>query len=178
MPVRTGITAYAEGLTSMERECRLLKNWTGLRLVPTLLTISPNFFTAHMFEEYNGIVELRHIFVRLVSFNFNLNTRRLIAVSITCNSDKNSFIFTWDAAISIKIKTVEQWNRCYREALRVEESWPAGKHFLKLKQMPFIALPDLGTTGQVTSTAVAVIEILVSGSEINFLIRAPAGDQV
>ena len=76
------------------------------------------------------------------------------------NSVKNSFIFRWDEAISIKIKTVEKWNRYNREALRVEESWPAGKHFLKLKQMLSIALPDLGTTVQVTSRAVAVIEIL------------------
>ena len=59
-------------------------------------------------------------------------------------SDKNSFIVRWDAAFSIKIKTVEQWNRYYREALRVEESWPAGKHF-KLKKMPSIVLADLRT---------------------------------
>ena len=39
MLVRTGITAYTEGLTSMARECRLVKKWTGLRLVPTWLTI-------------------------------------------------------------------------------------------------------------------------------------------
>ena len=71
MPVRTGLTAYAEDLTSMARECRHL-NWTGLRLVPTLLTILPYFFTAHMFEKYDGIVEVRHIFVGLVSFNFKL----------------------------------------------------------------------------------------------------------
>ena len=58
------------------------------------------------------------------------------------------------------IKTVEQWNRYYQEALRVEESWPAGKHF-KLKKMASAALADLGTTTQVTSRAVAVIEILV-----------------
>ena len=58
------------------------------------------------------------------------------------------------------IKTVEQWNRYYQEALRVEESWPAGKHF-KLKKMPSIALADLRTTAQATSRAVAVIEILV-----------------
>jgi len=75
MPVRTGITAYAEGLTSMARECRLLKNWTGLRLVPTWLTISPYCFTAHIFEKYTGIVELRHIFVRLVSFSFKLRIK-------------------------------------------------------------------------------------------------------
>ena len=36
-------------------------------------------------------------------------------------------------------------NRYYREAFRVEESWPAGKYF-KLKKMPSIALADLGTT--------------------------------
>ena len=58
------------------------------------------------------------------------------------------------------IKTVEQWNRYYQEALRVEESWPAGKHF-KLKKMLSIALADLRTTAQATSRAVAVIEILV-----------------
>ena len=34
----------------------------------------------------------------------------------------------------------------YREASRLEESWPVGKHFLKLKKMPSIALADLGTT--------------------------------
>ena len=61
----------------------------------------------------------------------------------------------------MKKKTEKQWNRYYREALRVEESWPAGKHFLKLKKMPSIALVDLGTTTQATSRAVAVIEILV-----------------
>ena len=55
------------------------------------------------------------------------------------------------------IKTVEQWNQ---EALRVEESWPAGKHF-KGKKMPSIALADLRTTAQATSRAVAVIETLV-----------------
>ena len=55
------------------------------------------------------------------------------------------------------IKTVEQWNQ---EAFRVEESWPAGKHF-KGKKMPSIALADLRTTAQATSRAVAVIEILV-----------------
>ena len=33
MLVRTGITAHTEGLTSMARECRLVKKWTGLRLV-------------------------------------------------------------------------------------------------------------------------------------------------
>ena len=49
----------------------------------------------------------------------------------------------------------------YREDSRVEESWPLGKHFLKLKKMPFIALSDLGTTAQPTSRAVAVIEKLV-----------------
>ena len=48
----------------------------------------------------------------------------------------------------------------YREASRVEESWPVGKHFLKMK-MPFIALADLGTTAQPTSRAAAVIEKLV-----------------
>ena len=58
------------------------------------------------------------------------------------------------------IKTVEQWNRYYQEALRVEESWPAGKHF-KQKKMPSIALADLRTTAQATSRAVVVIEILV-----------------
>ena len=58
------------------------------------------------------------------------------------------------------IKTVEQWNRYYQEALRVEESWPAGKYF-KLKKMASIALADLRTTAQATSRAVAVIEILV-----------------
>ena len=73
---------------------------------------------------------------------------------------KNTFIVRWDAAFSIKIKIVEQWNRYYREALRVEESWPAGKHF-KLKKMPSTALADLGTTAQATSIAVAVIAILV-----------------
>ena len=73
---------------------------------------------------------------------------------------KNTFIVRWDAAFSIKIKIVEQWNRYYREALRVEESWPAGKHF-KLKKMPSIALADMRTTAQATSRAVAVIEILV-----------------
>ena len=52
------------------------------------------------------------------------------------------------------IKTVEKWNQ---EALRVEESWPAGKHF-KLKKMLSIALADLRTTAQATSRAVAVIE--------------------
>ena len=72
MPVRTGITAYAEGLTSMARWRRLLKKWTGLRLVPTWLTIAILFHRAHIFEKYTGIVELRHIFVRLVSFNFKL----------------------------------------------------------------------------------------------------------
>ena len=74
MPVRTGITAYAEGLTSMARECTLLKKWTGLRLVPTWLTISPYCLTAHIYlrSALHGIVELRHIFVRLVSFNFKL----------------------------------------------------------------------------------------------------------
>ena len=55
---------------------------------------------------------------------------------------------------------MEQWNRYYQEALRVEESWPAGKHF-KLKKMPSTALVDLGTTAQAKSRAVAVIEILV-----------------
>ena len=49
----------------------------------------------------------------------------------------------------------------YREASRVEESWPAGKHFLMLKKTPSIALADLGTTAQPTSIAVAVIEKLV-----------------
>lgn len=49
----------------------------------------------------------------------------------------------------------------YREASLVEESWPAGKHFLKLKKMPLIALADLGATAQTTSTAVAIIEKLV-----------------
>ena len=39
----------------------------------------------------------------------------------------------------------------YREASRVEESWPVGKHFLMLKKMPSIALADLGTTAQPTS---------------------------
>ena len=68
----TGITTYAEGLTSMARECRLLKNCTGLRLVPTWLTISSYCFTAHIFEKYNGIIELRHIFVRLVSLILKL----------------------------------------------------------------------------------------------------------
>ena len=63
----TGMTAYAEGLTSVARECSLCKKWTGLRLAPIGLTISPHCFTAHIFEKYNGIVELRHIFVRLVS---------------------------------------------------------------------------------------------------------------
>lgn len=58
------------------------------------------------------------------------------------------------------MKTVEQWNRYYQEASRVEESWPVGKGFLKLK-MPSVALPDLGTTAQPTSRAVAVIEKLV-----------------
>ena len=72
---------------------------------------------------------------------------------------KNSFIIRWDATFSLKIKTVEQWNRYYREALRVEESWPAGMHF-KLKKMPSIALVDLGSTVQATSRAFAVIEIL------------------
>ena len=47
---------------------------------------------------------------------------------------------------SINIKTVEQWNRYYRKPLRVEESWHAGKHFLKLEKMPSIALADLRTT--------------------------------
>ena len=55
---------------------------------------------------------------------------------------------------------MEQLNRYYGEDLRVEESWPAGKHF-KLRKMPSTALADLGTTAQVTSRAVAVIEILV-----------------
>ena len=49
----------------------------------------------------------------------------------------------------------------YREASRVEESWSVGKHFLKLKKIPFIALADLGTTAQPTSRAAAVIEKLV-----------------
>ena len=60
--------------------------------------------------------------------------------------------------------TVEQWNRYYRdyrEASLVEESWPVGKHFLKLKKMRSIALTDLETTAQPTSRAVAVIEKLV-----------------
>ena len=48
----------------------------------------------------------------------------------------------------------------YREASGVEESWPVGKHFLKLKKISFIALADLGTTAQPTSAA-AVIEKLV-----------------
>ena len=153
----TGITAYAEGLTSMARECSLLKKCTGLRLVPTWLTISPQCFTAHTFEKYNGIVELRHIFVRLVS---------LIWESTPFNRCqykkwKNSFTFRWDAALSIKKKTEEQWGRYYRDALWVEESWPAGKYFLKLKKIPSIALADLGTTAQATSRAFAVIEILV-----------------
>ena len=56
---------------------------------------------------------------------------------------------------------VEQWNRYYREASRVEESWPVVKHFLKLTKMPSIALAGLGTTAQPTSRAVAVIEKLV-----------------
>ena len=30
------------------------------------------FHRAHIFKKYTGIVELRHIFVRLVSFNFKL----------------------------------------------------------------------------------------------------------
>ena len=47
------------------------------------------------------------------------------------------------------------------EPLPVEESWHAGKHFLKLEKMPSIALADLGTTAQAISRAVAVIEILV-----------------
>ena len=38
MPVRTGIAAYTEADYSKPRECRLLKNWTGLRVVPTWLT--------------------------------------------------------------------------------------------------------------------------------------------
>ena len=63
--------------------------------------------------------------------------------------------------MSIRKKTEEQWGRYYREALRVEESWPAGKYFLKLKKIPSIALADLGTTAQATSRAFAVIEILV-----------------
>ena len=49
----------------------------------------------------------------------------------------------------------------YREASRVGESWPVGKHFLKLKKMPSIAIADLGTTARPTSRAVAVIEKLV-----------------
>ena len=42
--------------------------------------------------------------------------------------------------------------------LALEESSAVGKHFLELKKMPSIALPDLGTTAQPTSRAVAVIE--------------------
>ena len=49
----------------------------------------------------------------------------------------------------------------YQEASRVEESWPVRKHFLKLKKMLSIALADLGTTAQLTSRAIAVIEKLV-----------------
>ena len=42
-------------------------------------------FTAKIIEKYNGIVELRHIFVRLVSFNFKLRTRTLlVALSLAC----------------------------------------------------------------------------------------------
>ena len=69
--------------------------------------------------------------------------------------------FRWNGAFSLKIKTMGQWNILYREASRLEESWPVGKHFLKLKKMPSIALADLGTTAQPTSRAVAVIEKLV-----------------
>ena len=49
----------------------------------------------------------------------------------------------------------------YREASWVEESLPLGKHFLKLKKIPFIALADLGTAAQPTSRAAAVIEKLI-----------------
>jgi len=77
MPVCTGITELTQKtaiVDSMAGECRPLKNWTGLRIVPTGLTISPNCFTAQIFEKYNGIDELQLIFVRLVSFNFKLRT--------------------------------------------------------------------------------------------------------
>ena len=63
MPVRKGITAYAEGLTSMAR----IKTCSYLADHFTIL-----FHRAHIFEKYTSIVELRHIFVRLVSFNFKL----------------------------------------------------------------------------------------------------------
>ena len=69
MPVRTGITAYAEGLTSMARECRLDWVKTCSYLVEHFTIL---FHCARIFEKYNGIVELRLIFVRLVSFNFKL----------------------------------------------------------------------------------------------------------
>lgn len=49
----------------------------------------------------------------------------------------------------------------YREASPVEESWPVGKHFLKLKNMSSIVLADPETTAQPTSRAVAVIAKLV-----------------
>ena len=58
MSVRTGITELAQKtaiVDSMAGECRLLKNWTGLRIVPTGLTISPYCFTAHIFEKYNMV---------------------------------------------------------------------------------------------------------------------------
>ena len=77
MPVRTGITELTQKsaiVDSMAGECRLLKNWTGLRIVPTGLTTSPYCFTVHIFEKYNGIDELQLIFARLVSFNFTLRT--------------------------------------------------------------------------------------------------------
>ena len=57
--------------------------------------------------------------------------------------------------------TVEQWNRYYREASLVDESWPVGKHFLTLKKMRSVALADLEATAQPTSRVVAVFEKLV-----------------
>ena len=60
----------------------------------------------------------------------------------------------------------------YRQASRVEESWPVGKHFIKLKKMPFIAFADLRTAAQPTSRAVVVIEKLslpaVSAKDLHF----------
>ena len=46
----------------------------------------------------------------------NFYKRRFIAVS--SKSDSNGF-FRWDGAFSLKIKTVEEWNRYYTGKLRV-----------------------------------------------------------
>ena len=40
------------------------------------------FHRAHIFEKYTGIVELRHIFVRLVSFNFKLRISAVKSLSV------------------------------------------------------------------------------------------------